>query len=193
MACAEPPAPGSLLATCREPGAPHLIAPRDLGAGFDEHAGTVVSLSANQIGAIAEQAAERFLDRHFGLTSHGDHQVNAHGADHLMTTTGSMLVVGETKGTKGWGVASQNAYQSGRVESFTSLLHGDQATPEWIDRDASLVQSGLSSVEVTGVVGCRVDVLSQTVDVWERDPATGSWDLVGTWDCPTADLVANAS
>jgi hypothetical protein len=51
-------------------------------------------------------------------------------------------------------------------------------------------QAELDAEAVSHVLGCRVDLLSESIDVWERN-ADGGWDHMGVWDCPTSDLVAD--
>jgi hypothetical protein len=199
MACGEPPAVATmerLLATCHEPEFPAPDPIVDPGPDLLEHAQNVIALSGNETGAVAEEAAARFLEERFNLAIQGAHGVTEHGVDHFLIDRSSQLVIAETKGTAGVNVKTQRSYRTGRPEPFATLLSREegtkpaQGTDQWIERDPAMRQAELDAEAVSHVLGCRVDLLSESIDVWERN-ADGGWDHMGVWDCPTSDLVAD--
>lgn len=189
MACGEPPAPGSLLSTCREPDSPHLRTPLD--SVDNEYAQAVVAMTRNQVGEVSERAASRFLDSRFNLATQGEHAVNARGIDLITVTRSSTMVAIEVKGTAGTTAVAQAANKAGRAENFASLVKGDQGQDSWLDKDPSLRTAGLDSA-AAGVVGARVNLISQSIDLYERNDH-GGWDhIAGPYHCPAADLLAEA-
>jgi hypothetical protein len=140
----------------------------------------VLTLDRNQVGKVAETAAARFLEQNFSLESLVEHAINAHGVDHHLLTPGQQLVIGETKGTAGVGPASRR--------SLPALVGQHQASPEWIDQDAVLREAGVDASMTGGTVGCHVNLMTQTIVLWERN-ADGGWDRIGAYHCPVADLV----
>ena len=194
MACGEPPTPGSLLSTCREPRSPVLLTPRDMDlAGVDsDYAQTVVAMTKNEVGAVSEEAAARFLDRNFHLVTQGDHAVNARGIDLITVSRSSTVAMIEVKGTAGLSLGAQAANAAGRAENFGGLTGKNQGSEAWLNKDPSLKESGVDAAISSGMIGARVNLLSQSIDLYERNDL-GGWDHVGgPYHCPAADLVAEA-
>jgi hypothetical protein len=192
MACGEPPAPGSLLSTCREPDSPHLRTPLDTLGVNEEYAQTVVAMTKNEVGAVSEEAASRFLHRNLHLATQGDHAVNARGIDLITVSRSSTVAMIEVKGTAGLALGAQAANAAGRAENFSSLTGRNQGSDAWLNTDPSLKESGVDAAISSGMIGARVNLLSQSIDLYERNDH-GGWDHVGgPYHCPADDLVAEA-
>ena len=192
MACGEPPTPGSLLSTCREPNSPHLRTPLDVAGVDDEYAQAVVALTRNEVGEISERATARFLDRNFHLAVQGDHAVNARGIDLITVSRSSTMMAIEVKGTAGLTAGAQAANAAGRPENFASLAKKEQGSDAWLDKDPSLRAAGVDHAIAAGMIGARVNLISESIDLYERN-AQGGWDHVGgPYACPASDLLSEA-
>jgi len=178
-----------MLAVMREPGLPRP--PRVIPDPGDDHLNLVASLANDQVGAVGEAAAARFLEIHLGLSSPVEHAATAAGLDHVLVTPGQQLVIGETKATRGLSAAAQRAIQADTTEAFANLLSRGQMSEPWKAKGLARDVDGAGLEAVVASLGCRVDLASQTIDLWEQGP-DGTWTELGTFVCETADLVSGA-
>lgn len=156
-----------------------------------ELAAWALGATSNEIGALAERAAERWAEAHLGMQGGTDaHHINAHGIDHVLVDRDGNLFIAETKGTAGVGKTEQSRYLADRPAGPATLLRSGQLSDSWVEKDAWMREQGLTADALAEKLFFRVDVTSQTIDVYGQDE-TGllSRHVGGPFHCRTVDLL----
>lgn len=145
----------------------------------------------SEIGALAEQAATRWAEQTLGMRSGTDaHHVNAHGIDHVFVDRNNNLFVAETKGTAGIGKTEQARYNANKPPGPKTLLSHGQFSDAWIEKDAWITEQGLTADAIAEKLFFRVDVTSQSIDVFGQDESGElTQRLGGPFHCETLDLL----
>lgn len=148
------------------------------------------SATSNQIGDVSERAAARWAEQHLGLEQGVSHGPNDPGIDHVLLDRSNNLFVAETKGTGAVGKTEQDRYQRGRFPGPENLLVKDQMGARWINRDPWMKENKLTAEAAAEKVVFRVDVVSQSIDVFGQNEYGEFERLPGSpFHCDTLDLL----